>query len=425
MSLRNSGISRESFVKGAGVAAAALGAGFPAFIPRLGEAAETIKIGQIDSLSGPYGGAGLNQVRGADMAVEAWNKRGGVMGRKIAKLVEDDQTNPGIGVQKARKLANEEHVAAFIGTVSSAVTLSVSGTAAAMNIPFVDAGGHTDDAVGKDCRWCTFMTCHTTWMMTHATGFSIAKLFGKRWYEVTPDYAFGHSIAAGYADVVQKVGGTIVANDLAPLGTTDFSPYLTKIEAAKPDVIIVTVSSQDYVNFMKQAGSFGLLKKFPVAGWAAELESVWALPPEYRVGYYGSEWYYNSDLVYSKKNTQAVEFAREWRKRYGFPATERSCFGYVAADRLLWAMNETKSTDAVKVARALEGSTFQSLWDGTPSYRKIDHSLIWPVWFGKLRPNGTPQDKFDVMEIVDMQEGEKVALSATDAGHVCRLNYPS
>ncbi|TAM86853.1 ABC transporter substrate-binding protein [bacterium] len=419
------GISRESFVKGAGVAAAALGAGFPAFIPRLGEAAETIKIGQVDSLSGPYGADGLNQVRGADMAVEAWNKRGGVMGRKVEKLVEDDQTNPGVAVQKARKLVNEEHVVALVGTVSSAVTLSVSGAAASMSVPFVDAGGHTDDAVGKDCHWCTFMTCHTTWMMSHATGFSIAKLFGKRWYEVTPDYAFGHSIAAGYADVVQKVGGTIVANDLAPLGTTDFSPYLTKIEAAKPDVIIVTVAGQDYVNFMKQAGSFGLLKKYPVAGWAAELEQIWALPPEYRVGYWGCEWYYNSDLVYSKKNTQAAEFVREWRKRYGFPATERSCFGYIATDRLLWAMNETKSTDPVKVARALEGSTFQSLWDGVPSYRKIDHSLMWPVWFGKLRPNGTPQDKYDVIEIVDRQEGERVALSESDAARVCRLNYPS
>ncbi|MDE2572184.1 MAG: ABC transporter substrate-binding protein [bacterium] len=419
------GITRERFVKGVSVGAAALSAGLPAFIPRLGEAAETIKIGQVDSLSGPYSADGLNQVRGADMAVEEWNRRGGVMGRKVEKLVEDDQTNPGVAVTKARKLVNEEKVLALIGTVSSAVTLSVGGAAAALGVPFVDAGGHTDDAVGKHCHWSTFMTCHATWMMTHATGFSIAKLFGKRWYEVTPDYAFGHSIANGYADVIKRVGGTILANDLAPLGTSDFSPYITKIAAAKPDCIIVTVAGADYVNFMKQAGSFGLLKEFPVAGWAAELEQIWALPPEYRVGYWGSEWYYNSDKVFTKKNAQATEFVKAWRKKYPTPPTERSCFGYVAADRLLWAMNEAKSTDPVKVARTLEGASFHSLWDGEQAYRKVDHALMWPVWFGKLRPNGTPEDKYDVMEIVDRQEGPKVALPEDEAAKVCHLNYPS
>jgi len=418
-------ISRETFIKGAAVGAAVASAGFPAIIPSRGEAAEVLKIGNSEEITGVYSALAQSQTRGMEMVVEAWNKKGGVLGRKVELVTEDNQNNPGVAVEKARKLINEDKVVGLVGTVNSAVTLSTANAANSLNIPFVDAGGHTDDAVGKQCHWNSFMTCHQTWMVTHATGFTFAKELGKRWYMVTPDYAFGHSLAAGYEDVAKKTGSTVVKNVLTPLGTSDFSAYIPQIVAAKPDVVIVNLAGADFINFMKQGSQFGLFKHINVGGWAAELEAIWALPPDVRIGYWGSEWYYKDSVVLGKGKTLGSEFSAEYRKRYGTPATARSCFGYVALDRMLWAIGEAKSTDVLKVCHALQGAEFHSLWEGEAYYRDSNHALMWPMWVGKLRPNGTPEDKYDVIDIVDMEPAARIAPDAASVKQICKLDWPS
>ena len=418
-------ISRKDFVRGVGLGAATLGGGFPAFIPKMGEASSVLKIGQIEELTGAYAALSQNEKRAAALAVEWWNNKGGVMGRRVAVVVEDNQNNPGISVEKARKLVNQDKVAAVMGTLNSADSLATSNACHELGVLFIDSGGHTDLISGEHCTWNTFQTPHTTWQLTHATGFSIAKLFGKRWHLITPDYAFGHSLALGYADVAKHIGGTIVENDLTPLGTTDFGPYLTKIAATKPDCVLILVAGADWVNCLKQANQYGVLKSFPVAGPFIQLESVWAVPPEVRVGHWGTDWYYKGENVLGKGNTMAERFVAEYRKRYDQPPAASGCESFTAMDRMLWAMNEAKSTDPVKCAKMLAGAPFHGLWEGAAEYRTVDHALQWPVWFGKLNPHGSPNDPYDVMHIVDRQEAAGTALSPAEAGKICSLAWPS
>jgi branched-chain amino acid transport system substrate-binding protein len=358
------------------------------------------------------------------MVVDAWNKRGGVLGRKIEMVKEDNQNDPGVGAQKARKLIDQDKVAALVGTVNSAVSLSVSGVAFASGMIFIDSGGHSDNVTGASCHWNTFRTCHSTWMETHATGLSLAKRFGKRWFLITPDYAFGHALEAGYKDVLGKIGGTIVGDELTPLGTTDFSSYLTKIDAAKPDLIIVLVQGDDYTNCLKQMNQFGLLKKYPVGGPQVEIEPLLGLAPDSRAGYWGVEWYYKSDLTLGKGNTLAHEFVAQSTKQFGKPPTARNCFGYVTLDRLLTAMAEAKSLEAVKIAHAIEGSRFTSIFNGPAYYRKEDHQLMWPMWIAKIRPNGTPGDKYDLFDVLDIEPAEGIEQSIAEKEKVCKLGYP-
>ncbi len=424
--MKDPSLTRERFIQGTAAGAASLAFGVPAFVPRRSEAADMVIIGVAEPYSGVYAAYGESETRGAQAAIDAWNKKGGVMGRKVAMSKEDEQSDPGVGVQKARKLVNQDKAVALMGTVSSAVSLSITGAANALGTLFVDSGGHTDDVTGKSCKWNAFRVCHSTWMETHATGSTLAHKFGKKWYLITPDYAFGHALSTGYQDVAAKIGATIIHEDLTPLGTTDFSPYLTKVLPAKPDVLLILPQGDDFINCVKQANQFGILKKIAAGGPQVELEAVWALPPEARVGFWGMEWYYKGTTVFGAGNTVAQQWVAEYRKKYGTPPTARSFFGYTAMDRILWGINEAKSTDSVKISKVLEGAHFQSpLLDTTAFFRKEDHQLMWPMWTGTIRPNGTPEDKYDIFDLVDKQPALAIEQTVTEKAAVCKMNYPS
>jgi len=421
MNLEELRLSRGSILKGA-AAAAAVG-GFPAFIRERGEAAETLKLGMVAELTGVYAGLASHQLQGAQMAVEAWNARGGVLGKRIELVVEDDQNNPGVAVQKARKLINEDKVVALSGSVNSSVVLAVSNAAAESKMVYVSCGS-ADAITGENCHWTTFRVGHSTWMLTHASGYTFAQKFGKKWYAITPDYAYGHALVDGYKDVLSKVGGELVGNDLVPLGTADFSPYLTKVAAAKPDVILALVQGADYVNMLKQAGSFGLISKFPICTPQLSLEYVWSLPEEARVGYGATEWYYHSDLVFPSKDTAAVSFVKETRKRFGKPPTNYNTFGYIMLDRLIWSIQKSGGTDPVKMARTLEGARFTSFFAGEAYFRPVDHQLMWPMWVARVRSKPPAADEYDVFDVIDRQPAEKIEQSAEEKAKVCHLGYP-
>jgi branched-chain amino acid transport system substrate-binding protein len=388
---------------------------FPVFIPKRSAAADMLTIGVTEELTGVYAYPAKNEVRGIQMAVDARNAKGGALGRQIRIVIEDNANNPGTAVEKARKLIQVDQVDALIGTVNSAVSQATSNVAFEAKKPFIDTGGHSDSVTGSGCHWTTFRTCHSTWMETHATGYSLEKKFGKKWYYITPDYAFGHALEAGFNDMQSKLGIQIVGNDLTPLGTTDYSAYLTKVLAAKPDVLIAMVQGDDLINCLKQANSFGLLKRIPVAGPQGELEVFWSLPKEAQVGYWGFEWYYKSDLVFGKKNSgrerlrsrlhgevqRAADGAKRVRLHHGKPHDGR--------------VRPSEGNRSGQDLPALEDKHFDALCDGSSYYRSVDHQLIWPMWFGDVRAGGTASDPKDIFNVIDAQPGDHIEKSASNS----------
>jgi branched-chain amino acid transport system substrate-binding protein len=417
-------LTRARFVTTGAAAAAGVAFGAPVFIPKRSAAADMLNIGVTEELTGVYAYPARNEVRGMQMAVDARNAHGGVLGRQVNLIVEDNQNNPGVAVEKARKLFQTDNVDAMLGTVNSANSQATSNIALEVKKPFIDTGGHADSVTGAQCHWTSFRTCHSTWMETHATGYSIEKKFGKKWYFITPDYNFGKSLLTGYKDLESKLGIQIVGTDLTPLGTTDFSAYLTKVLDAKPDCLILMVQGDDLVNCLKQANSFGLLKRIPVAGPQGELEVFWSLPPEAQVGYWGFEWYYRSPLVFGKQNAAATAFVRDYMAKFNEPPTARSAFGFISTNRLMDAFDQAKGTDAIKVCRALEDKHFNALCDGDSYYRGADHQLIWPMWFGQVRAGGTRTDPKDIFDVLDAQPGEKVERTVAEQSSICKLDWP-
>ncbi len=280
---------------------------------QIARAADVVKIGMDNPLTGTYAALGKNELIGAQMAADEINAKGGILGRKVELLVEDSTSgDAGVAVQKARKLIDRDQVNFIIGNVNSALAQAIANVANEKSVFHVVPGGHTDSVTGKDCHWNTFRVCNTTQTEANAVASTLVKKAGKKWYYLTPDYAFGHTLQAGLEAAGAKLGATKVGGALTPLGTTDFSSYLIKAQAANPDVIIFLQAGDDAVNALKQAVQFGLNKRFHLAGAQQELEVLEGLPPEARVGTWVFEWYWKQPKV-----AGVDAFVAETRKRTG------------------------------------------------------------------------------------------------------------
>jgi len=195
------------------------------FIARA-RADETVKIGLDDPFTGTYAELGKNEQIGCELAVEQINAKGGILGRQVELLSEDSTSaDTGTAVQKARKLIERDKVHFLLGNVNSAMALAIGDVSNELKTLHIVTGGHTDAVTGANCHWNVFRVCNTTRMETNSVASTLFKKYGKRWYFITPDYAFGHTLQQGFEASLKKFGGNEVGAALVPLGTTEFSSY--------------------------------------------------------------------------------------------------------------------------------------------------------------------------------------------------------
>ncbi|HLY00735.1 MAG TPA: ABC transporter substrate-binding protein [Roseiarcus sp.] len=411
------GVDRRKLVKsGAALAAAQFAS---PFVIRA-RAADTVKIGIDNPLTGTYAAPGKNEQVGAEMARDEINAKGGILGRPVELVIEDSTSgDAGVAVQKARKLIDGDKVNFLLGNVNSALSLAMAQVSNEKGVLHIVPGGHTDAVTGASCHWNVFRVCNTTQMEAAAVCAALIKQYGKKFYYITPDYAYGHTLESGLVKAAAALGGTRVGGDLAPLGTVDFSSYLIKAQAANPSVILFLVQGDDMVNALKQAVQFGLDKKVPLAGAQQELEALEGLPPEARIGTWVMEWYWNQPGV-----PHVAEFVEATKKRTGRVPTARTWFGYVAVSTCAAAAAKAKSLKAVDMAKALQDYQLPpevALGPNKAFYRANQNQLLATLFVGNAQAKGSaPDDLFHVTSVVN---GAEVASSVEETG--CKMTWPA
>jgi branched-chain amino acid transport system substrate-binding protein len=408
-------VDRRTLLK-AGGAIAALQFVPPFIIAARGET--PVRIGMVDPLTGVYAAIAQGEVEGARLAADQLNKKGGILGRPVELLIEDSANDVGTGVQKTRKLIERDQVSFIIGDVNSGIAIAMTQVTAEKKVLHIVSGGHTDPITGSSCSWNVFRVCNSTKMDANAIATTLIERFGKKWYFLTPDYAYGHSVQASFERLLKAQGG-ISAGSLVPLGTPDFSPYLIQAKAFEPQVLIDVMGGGDQVNSLKQFVQFGLQKQMAIGGTLFELESLRAVPDAARIGWWTMEWWWD------QPNTPHVkEFNAEIKKRTGRAASARNWFGYVSVHTLALIANQEKTLDAVKLARALSGFKLPpeiALQPGAPEYRAGDHELMSSVFAGEAHPpKGDPDEMFTVHKLVP---GSQAAGPVEDTG--CKLHWPA
>jgi branched-chain amino acid transport system substrate-binding protein len=388
-------VSRRDFLRTTGLGAiAAAGAADIAF-PAIVRAQEPIRIGQIIPFTGFLGAIGEYGKQGATLAVEELNARGGVMNRKI-ELITEDEANPGVAVQKARKLIERDKVVAIEGLVSSASCLAVGDEVQRAKVLLINAGSNSDEIRSKRCHRYVFSTegCNTQYVNAIGTWLINSRKVN-RWYFLTSDYAFGHDLLRVARNLLQSHKGTELGSDLAPTGTTDFSQYITKMKAAGPDLIFHNLAGSDATNFLKQFAESGMTTE--VAGGVIDTAYAWPVGESLR-GVFPIIWWQELN------NPSSKAWAERYIKRWGRPPDNQAYGDYIAVHSIAQAIEKAKSTDSGKLVAALEGHTLAGTTDGLKgrplTFRAWDHQLMQPMYVVRAKEKSKWKDKWDIFEII-------------------------
>jgi branched-chain amino acid transport system substrate-binding protein len=346
----------------------------------------TKKVGLSTSLTGSvasYGQAGLN---GIQMAVDDVNAKGGVNGYKIELDQADDAAVASRGTENARRLIVEDKVVALFGAVSSGVCLAESPIAKQYTVPFITFTCNDFNLTTTKFQPYIASVVPNTFM----EGTAIANFLGaqtkyKTYYIIAPDYSFGHTEADAFKAKLKVLNPSaqIVGEDYPKLGETNYTSYINKILATKPDIVYSNIYSGDLVTFVKQATPFDFFNKvsFSTLTSTDDLQTLGKDFPTNLLGYARAPFY----AINTPEN---ADFIKAYQARFLKYPSEWAIMGYDAYNLWANAANKAGALEADKVMSKIVGQPFKGL-RGTFTIRAIDHQADVPEWVGVTQASST------------------------------------
>ena len=339
---------------------------------------EPIKIGILDPLSSPYKTSSIHDVHGANVAVDLFNKKGGVLGRPVVILEADDASNPETAMKVATKFIKEDRVDVLMGTFNGDCALAVSSIAQKENKLFMVTGAHLPELTGVACNSHTFVFMPNARMMAQAVAPHIAKAYGTRWYMITAATVDGKASAQAMADAGKSLAVDVVGETVTPFGSTDFASVFTDAKAKNPTAIILNLYGWDLVHALKAYAKLELAKeKIGVGGMIAGEQIGRPLGYANNAGIWGLIWDPKIDRDSSRRFIQGVI------DKYNHTPTSRCYLGYAAMTQILEAIQRAGTTETSALIKTLEGYEFDGLKIGPSSFRASDHQHVQDVLVGE------------------------------------------
>jgi branched-chain amino acid transport system substrate-binding protein len=375
-----------------------------------------VKLGFAYIFSGPAAIYGQYARQGAELAIEEVNGKGGILGRKVEALFEDEAGKPDVGIRVVRKLVFDDEVDAVMGLDSSGTAEGVAPIMPELETPLIITHAATPHVTGDRCNAWTFRISLSLPQNIAMASTIAAEGKAKRWSTVGPDYAFGHQSWEYFKKALakKKPGVTFVADGDAafpPAKTTDFSPYITKVMASDADGVLVSLWGGNLIDFVKQANDLGFFKtkREILMTLGAATEVLTALGDRMPTGQWvGTRyWFLGSDSPMNKA------FVGAYRKKYGVYPSYNAHGAYAAVLAYKAAAEKAKSTEKADVAKALEGLTVEVPL-GKITIRPEDHQAVQDgVWGRTAAAKGY---EIRILEPVRRFEGKAITLPPAETG---------
>jgi branched-chain amino acid transport system substrate-binding protein len=365
----------------------------------------TIKIGHVDGFSGVYAAASQSQQIGLEIAVEAAMKKNSRI--KYVILKGDDASAPATGSTEARRLISQEKVDVLAGCLSSGVGLAVSNTAEQLGTFFLAIGTHDTNITGQGAHHVTFRQTCSNAMLANAVGPELLK-FGKKWYFITADYAFGNDAQSRLEKILLAHGGQTVANDKMPLGQVDFSSFMTKARNTDANVMVFCNYGPDTQNAVKAAVQLGINKKMKFGGILSGNDVAVGLPVDDIIG---STWGYVWGPEAGGARTAQIYAMLKARSK---DVDWRQYLGLVAGENIINRLNAVGTTDAAKLVAAFEDYTYDAGKKAPGHFRKCDHQAVQETYAGTIVPKAKRRSEGEYFVITSTVGGDFAAESCTE-----------
>ncbi len=236
--------SRRRLLQGAAAGAAVLGLG----VPRIARAADPIKVGVLQPLSGGLESLGQQGVQGTQLAIEEANEAGGVLGRMFDLVIADDKTDPKTAVERTRELIQRDSVVAIFGPVTSANRDAIQSTIERFKTPLF----YATDYEGGVCS--RYIICYSGLPDQWVSPFIpfLKQNYGDTFFMFGSDYVWPRKMNEAVRKAAEQAGGRIVGEEYTPFGVKDFTSTVRKIEQSGAKVVVLDVVGADAITFVKQ-----------------------------------------------------------------------------------------------------------------------------------------------------------------------------
>lgn len=315
-------------------------------ISRVARAADTLKIGMVLPVTGPAAAVGGYALAGSKIAMDRVNKSGGVLGKQLELVTEDDQTtNPG-AVLAFSKLAAQPDIIAFLGPVRSTQNHAIANDILKTAKPFCFGG--TDPALTKMGNpWMIRFRPNDSYSGRVIASYGVETLGKKNWALVHSTDAFGTSGNNLLAVALDKLGAKVATDQGYPNQSQDFTPVVLAIKSSGADIIgSYFTYENDQAIFARQAKQLGLT--MPWIGSASTVAAATlklagpAIWGTYAVADYAID-----------SSPEAKEFAKLYSAVSTAPPDLQSAWPYDAIGVLTIAINKAGSTDPDKIRDAM------------------------------------------------------------------------
>jgi branched-chain amino acid transport system substrate-binding protein len=306
-----------------------------------------IKIGAIMPMTGDVSLYGTGTVNSINIAIKEINDAGGIDGKKLQLIVEDDENKPEKSVDAYNKLVTKDKVDVIIGCLTSKCSLAVAPLAQADKIPMITTSSTNYDVTQAGDY--IFRTCYIDPFQGTVCANFASKSLEKGKAAIVFDN--GNDYSKGLATEFEKAfvanGGTIVAKEAYSLNDQDFSAILTKIKETQPDVLFIPDYYSKVSLIAKQVRSLGMTDLVMLGGdgWDEIANNA------------GDEvlgCYYINHFAADSTETLAVEFVNKYKAAYNNETPNAlAVLGYDALKILAAAIDKADSTDKAKVRDAI------------------------------------------------------------------------
>lgn len=344
------------------------------------QAAEPIKLGVCEPLSGTFKDIGDRYLEGVEYAAKVINEQGGLLGRKVEVIPIDSELKPDVATRKATKLILKDNVKYFCGGTGSSVGGGMSVLAEKNNAIMLSYGMAAASLTGKKCSRNFFRACLNTDTQSFALARWVAKSGHKKVLGIAQDYSFGHEAVEAFMRKVKELNPSIeiVGELFHKAGEKDFAPYVSQIIGSGAEVVWTPNWGNDLTLFIKQGRTLGMKAKIACYYLNDEylIESV--ADDSAIIGNITAEAYMLT--IPTEKNK---EFIEGFYKEKGYYPSWLRGKAYTAVMFWAEAIKKAGKDDVDAVIRAWEGLTYEGP-AGTWYMRPCDHQAQLPVWVAEM-----------------------------------------